>query len=191
MAATTLRVGDAAPLFAAWDLQGRWIDLQACYGHPTMVALYRSAPCPLCNLRLWYLLRRHFRFYNYVLRLIVLFDSTPPLAHRYLDRMTTPVPVIAAQGQGVYDLYGPRSSLRRAMTSRLIRRKRYEEARYARVGARTFWEDVRAFDGNRGLLPAEFLLTPTLQVARAHYGRDAGHFLPFAEVDQFVAQYIH
>jgi peroxiredoxin Q/BCP len=190
MASITLRTGDPAPVFAAWDLQGRWLDLRECNGYPVMVALYRSAPCPLCTLRLWYLLRRHSRLYNYVLRLIVLFDSEPPLAHRYLDRFETPVPVIAGRGQGVYDRYQPQSSLRRALTSRLIRRRRYEEARYAGVGAHTFWEDVRAFDGDLGLLPAEFLLTPTLQIARAHYGRDAGDFLPFAEVDDFVARYI-
>jgi thioredoxin-dependent peroxiredoxin len=190
MAAKTLRTGETAPLFTARDLQGRWVDLADCYGHPTMIACYRSASCPLCNLRLWYLLRRHFRLYNYLLRLIVLFDSDPPLAHYYLDRLATTVPVIASHGQGVYDRYQPQSSLRKALTSRLIRRRRYEEAQYAGVGARTFWEEVRGSKGNLGLLPAEFLLTPTLQIARAHYGKDAGHFIPFADLDDFVAHYI-
>jgi hypothetical protein len=135
-------------------------------------------------------LRRHVRLYNYLLRLIVLFDSDPPLAHHYLDRLATTVPVIAGRGQGVYDRYRLHSSLRRALNSRLIRRRRYEEARYAGVGARTVWEEVRACDGHLGLLPAEFLLTPTLQIARAHYGTDAGHFIPFMELDAFVAHYI-
>jgi peroxiredoxin Q/BCP len=193
MAATPLRAGDAAPLFAAWDLQGRWVDLAECYGHPTMLALYRPAACPLCSLRLWYLLRRHVRLYNYLLRLIVLFDSDPPLAHHYLDhldRLATIVPVIAGRGHGVYDRYRTSASLRRALSSRLIRRRRYEEARYAGVGARTFWEEVRACEGHLGLLPAEFLLTPTLQIAHAHYGKDAGHFIPLADLDAFVAHYI-
>jgi peroxiredoxin len=186
----SLRAGDPAPLFTVRDLLGRTIALRECYGYPVMLALYRSAPCPLCNLRLWYLLRRHSRFYNYVLRLIVLFDSEPRHAHDYLDRFATDVPLIADHGQGVYDLYEPRSSLPQALITRFRRRRAYEEARYAGVGARTLVENIRAFDGDLGLLPAEFLITPTLQIARAHYGKDIGDFLPFPEIDDFVAQYI-
>jgi hypothetical protein len=40
-------------------------------------------------------------------------------------------------------------------------------------GAQTVVENIRAFGGDLGLLPAEFLLTPTL------------------EIDAFVAQYVH
>jgi thioredoxin-dependent peroxiredoxin len=185
-----LRAGDPAPLFTARDLLGRTISLRDCYGYPVMVALYRSAACPLCNLRLWYLLRRHSRLYNYVLRLIVLFDSEPQHAHYYLDRFATQVPLIADRGQGVYDLYQPQSSLPSALITRLRRRHLYEEARYASVGAKSFVENIRAFDGDLGLLPAEFLLTPDLQIARAHYGKDTGDFLPFSEIDTFVLQYI-
>jgi hypothetical protein len=29
-----------------------------------------------------------------------------------------------------------------------------------------------------------------LQIARAHYAKDIGDFLPFAEIDAFVAHYI-
>ena len=105
----TLRTGDPAPLFTARDLLGRTIALQACYGSPVMLALYRAAASPLGNVRLWHLLHLHSLRYNYVLRLLVFFDSSPRLAHRYLDRFATAVPLVAAQGQGVYDLYHPQS----------------------------------------------------------------------------------
>jgi peroxiredoxin Q/BCP len=190
MTPMTLRAGDPAPLFTARDLLGRTVALRECYGYPTMIAFYRAAACPLCNLRLWYLLRRHSRFYNYVLRLIVLFDSEPTHAHRYLDRFQTAIPLIADRGQGVYDLFQPQSSLLQAVTVRFRRRRAYQEARYGGLGARTFTENLRQFDGDLGLLPAEFLLTPTLQIARAHYGKDIGDFLPFSEIDAFVLQYI-
>jgi peroxiredoxin len=187
----TLQRGDPAPLFHGSDLTGRPIALADCYGYPVLLALYRSAPCPLGNLRLWYLLRRHHRLYNYVLRLIVLIDSGPEQAQRYLDHFTTPVPLIAAHGHSAYDLYEARSSRLSPFITRLTRRRAYQEARYAGVGARTLWATLRAYDGAFGLLPAEFLLTPTLQIARTHYGNDIGDFLPFAEIDDFVAHYIH
>jgi len=187
----TLHVGDPAPLFSVRDLHGRRVALGDCYGYPVMVALYRAAACPLCNLRLWYLLRRHSRFYNYILRLVVLFDSEPTHAHRYLDRIASKVPLIADRGQGVYDLYQPHSSLPKAFTTRFMRRRAYEEARSVGLGAKTLIENLREFDGDLGLLPAEFLLTPTLTIARAHYGTDIGDFLPFSELDAFVLQYIH
>jgi hypothetical protein len=156
-----------------------------------MLALYRSAACPLGNVRLWYLLRQHSRRYNYALRLLVFFDSAPRCAHRYLDRFATGVPLIADHGQGVYDLYHPQSSLPAALITRMRRRRTYAEARAAGVGAQTFVEHIRAFDGDLGLLPAEFLLTPTLQIALAHYGKDTGDFLPFSEIDAFVRHYVH
>src|SRR6516162_5030158 len=124
-----LRAGDPAPLFTARDLLGRTIALQDCYGSPVMLALYRSAACPLCNLRLWYLLRRHRRLYNYVLRLIVLVDSQPRHAHTYLDRFATDIPLIADRGQGVSARYQPQSSLPSALLTRFRRRQLYEEAR--------------------------------------------------------------
>ena len=78
-----LHAGDRAPLFTVTDLLGRRVALGDCFGYPTMIALYRAAACPLCNLRLWYLLRRHARFYNYALRLIVFVDSEPRRARTH------------------------------------------------------------------------------------------------------------
>ena len=57
----TLHSGDPAPFFHARDLTRRRIALADCYGYSVLLAPYRAAPCPLCNLRLWYLLRRHQR----------------------------------------------------------------------------------------------------------------------------------
>jgi peroxiredoxin Q/BCP len=155
-----------------------------------MLALYRAVASPLCTVRLWHLLRRHSLRYNYVLRLIMFVDSEPRHARRYLDRFVTTVPLIADHGQGVYDLYHPQSSLSAPLITRVWRRRTYAEARAAGVGAWTFVEHIRAFDGDLSLLPAEFLLTPTLQIARAHYGKDTGDCLPFADIDAFVRRYI-
>src|SRR5690242_6660616 len=118
----TLRAGEPAPLFSVRDLNGRRVALGDCYGYPVMVAFYRSAACPLSNLRLWYLLHRHGRFYRYALRLIVLFDSDVQHAHRYLDRFETDVPLVATRGQEVDDRYHQLSSLPKAMMTRFTRR---------------------------------------------------------------------
>lgn len=98
--------------------------------------------------------------------------------------------MIAARGQEIDDRYHQHSSLPKAVTTRLTRRQTYEEARYAGVGARTLLERLRTFDGHRSMLPTELLLMPNLEIARAHYGRDPGDFLPISEIDQFVLQYM-
>jgi hypothetical protein len=185
-----LRAGDPAPLFSVRDLKGRRVALGDCYGYPVMVAFYRSAACPLSNVRLWYLLHRHGRLYRHALRLIVFFDSDLQHAHRYLDRFETDVPLVAGRGQEVDERYYPQSSLPKAVTTRFARRRTYEESRYAGVGARTLLESMRTFDGKRGMLPTELLLMPALQIARAHYGEDPGDFLPISVIDQFVLQYM-
>jgi hypothetical protein len=98
--------------------------------------------------------------------------------------------LIATRGQEVDDRYHQLSSLSKSVTTRFTRRRTYEEARYAGVGSRTLLESLRTFDGHRGMLPAEFLLTPSFEIARAHYGTDPGDFLPISEIDQFVLQYM-
>jgi hypothetical protein len=41
-------------------------------------------------------------------------------------------------------------------------------------------------DGVFGRKPADFLLSPDLRIQSTYYGRDAGDFMPFAEIDRFL-----
>jgi hypothetical protein len=109
-----LHAGDRAPLFTVTDLLGRRVALGDCFGYPTMIALYRAAACPLCNLRLWYLLRRHSRLYNYVLRLVVLFDSEGDLLMSLgIKRLSAPVGALfALLGLAFVTPYGARGIIR-------------------------------------------------------------------------------
>ena len=72
-----LRVGELAPLFDVVDLYGRRFSLSASYGHPVLLTFYRSAVCPLCNIRLAYLLRRARAYQNAGLSIVAFFESSP------------------------------------------------------------------------------------------------------------------
>jgi peroxiredoxin len=188
-----LQEGASAPLFHVRDLEGRSVALANYYGYPTLIAFYRAAACPVCCLRLWHLLRRVTYLYQSTLQVIVLVDSAPAAAQRYLPRFQSAIALIAERDQGAVDLaevYGVRSSLMGAVRTRLKRRQEYSEAKEVGVGAKSWREQRATFDGDWGRMPAEFLLWPDLRIAQAHYGTDAGDFLPFTVVDAFVNRFL-
>jgi len=188
-----LQEGALAPLFHARDLQGRSIALANYYGSPTLIAFYRAAACPVCCVRLWHLLRRATHLYQPTLQVIVLVDSAPAAAERYLPRFQSVIALIAERDQGPVDLaeaYGVRSSLVGAVRTRFKRRQAYAEAKEVGVGAQSLREQRATFDGDWGRMPAEFLLWPDLRIAQAHYGTDAGDFLSVTVVDALVSRFL-
>jgi peroxiredoxin Q/BCP len=187
-----LQEGEYAPLFHARDLQGRSVALANYYGGPTLIAFYRAAACPVCCLRLWHLLRRVTHLYQPTLQVIVLVDSAPAAAERYLPRFQSAIALIAEHDQGLADLaeaYGVRSSLVGAVRTRWKRREEYAKAKEVGLGSQSLREQRATFDGDWGRMPAEFLLWPDLRIALARYGTDAGDFLPFTVVDEFVNRF--
>lgn len=77
-----------------------------------------------------------------------------------------------------------------AVRTQLKRRQEHAEAKEVGVGAQSLREHRATFDGDWGRMPAEFLLWPDLRIAQAHYGTDAGDFLPFTVVDAFVSRFL-
>jgi len=182
------QVGLLAPLFAAADIYGRPVSLGACYGRPVLLAFNRGAVCPLCNVHLQHLLRRHPLYRGrYGVQVVAVFESAPAVARRYLDRFRAPFPLVGDRAGDAYDLYGVGTSWRGTLRGALRRRAVYREARRAGVGD---WRLLRGFlrlDGRKSRLPAEFLLGPDLTLRVAHYGRDSGDFLPLAALDRLLA----
>lgn len=182
-----LKVGQQAPLFEVSDLYGRRVSLRSCYGRPVLLSFYRAAVCPLCNVRLWHLTERYERYQQYGLRVISFFESAPDYAREYLDRFRSPFPLVAdLQGQ-VYARYGLRTSM--IGTARgTLRRSVYREAREKGLGVVPLLPGFVAMDGRRFRMPAEFLLGPDLTVRVAYYGRDAGDFLMFSELEAYLGE---
>lgn len=178
----TLQVGDQAPNFTATDVRGRVIELDAARGQPVLLSFYRSASCKLCNLRLWYLQQQFPTLAAQGLRLIGVFETSPATTLEYAKNVLELFPVIADPHMRIFKQYrAKRRSLVGFVRAHLQRTSEYAEAGRRGLG--------RLSDGHLAQLPADFLLTPDLRIATAHYGHDIGDHLPFAAITEFAAHY--
>jgi len=180
-----LKVGQLAPQFTMKDITGRQISLSAYRGRKVLVSFNRSAVCPLCNLRTWHLIHRYPEYSWRGLEVIAFFESSPERAHQYLDQLQAPYPILADLDHRVYNLYGLENSLLGVLRARLRRGDFYREASQRHINAgilRSFLDAGSAF----GRMPADFLIGPDGRIEVAYYGKDAGDFLLFAEIDYFL-----
>jgi len=179
-----LRQGQYAPTFATRDLYGRPLSLEAYRGQMVLISFNRAAVCPLCNVRTYHLMRRYPLYQRMGLNLIAFFESSPERAHFYLDRLQAPYPIVADRDHLVYDAYGLGASFLGGMWALLTRRGVYREASRLRLGAgANLWENTVKMDGKLARLPGDFLIGPDGRVRLAHYGRDAGDFLMFRDLE--------
>lgn len=181
-----LKPGQQAPIFTQRDMYERTVSLSQFRGRRILLSFYRGAVCPLCNLRLRYLIDRYDDYRHRGMEMIVFFESSPEMARRYLERQRPPFPIIPDLGRVVYSLYGLESSLFGAMKARLARGPAYREAARYHIGG-NFWQNLFQMDGIFGRKPADFLLGPDLRIQSAYYGRDAGDFMSFKEIERFLA----
>ena len=181
-----LKVGQLAPEFVLPDLAGRQIDLRRFYGSHVLLSFNRAAVCPLCNMRMFLMTERYARYQAQGLYVLAFFESAVGLAQEYLPRLQAPFPLIPDLGGDTYSRYGLGTSM--IGTARgTMRRSVYREARQRELGV---WQLLRGFfamDGHKFRMPADFVLDPDQRIRIAHYGQDAGDFLSFSELDNYLA----
>jgi thioredoxin-dependent peroxiredoxin len=180
-----IKVGQQAPDFVAQDLSGRPVALADYQGTNLLLSFYRAAACPLCNVRTSLLINRHPMYQRQGVQLLAFFESSPAYAHRYLDRLRAPFPLLIDAAHTIYRLYGLETSWFGAAYARLFRGAAYREAARHHIGSR-FVENLFQMDGHFARLPAEFVIGPDLRVRAAYYGRDAGDFMLFSELDRYL-----
>ncbi|MFI5275047.1 MAG: redoxin domain-containing protein, partial [Ktedonobacterales bacterium] len=156
------------------------------YGAHVLLSFNRAAVCPLCNMRMFLLTERYARYQAKGLYVLAFFESSAGLAQEYLPRLHAPFPLIPDLAGEAYDRYGLGTSM--IGTARgTLRRSVYREARQRQLGV---WQLIRGFlamDGRKFRMPADFVLGPDQTIRLAHYGQDAGDFLPFSELDNYIA----
>lgn len=187
-ASVRLKSGEMAPMFATTDIYGRPFALNMLAGRRILLSFNRSAVCPLCNLRFLYLLD-HYAFYQaHGLAVVAIFESPTPVVRRYLDTRRPPFPTIADPTDSIYGLYGVQRSWLGTLRARLTRGEMYREAAKHNLGGNTF---TQVFGAGRAVnrMPADFLIDRDLRIQTAYFGHDAGDFLSFGQIHQFIGAY--
>jgi peroxiredoxin len=183
-----LKPGQPAPSFAVEDIYGRRVTLRDYTGRLLLLSFYRAAVCPLCSLRTWHLVDRFPEYQRRGLEIVVFVESSREQAHKYFDRLRAPFPIVADLNRAVYGLYGLENSLPAALLPVVTRCGAYLRAWSKRIGGNPF-QNVLDMDGKMSSLPGDFLIGPDLAMQTAYYGRDAGDFLLFSEIDYFLDRY--
>ena len=177
-----LKIGDPAPAFAAIDLYGRLVSPIDYVGQVLLLSFNRSAVCPLCNVRLSLLISRYQQYQQRGVHVISVFESSPDYLHYYLDRQHPPFPVVADPERISYTLYGLETSFWGVIKARLTRGSVYREAAQKRIGGNPYYNLVH-MDGKFGRMPADFVIGPDMRIRFAYYGRDAGDFAMFSQLE--------
>jgi thioredoxin-dependent peroxiredoxin len=118
------------------------------------------------------------------LNLIAIFESSPERAQTYLDRLHAPFPVIVDPARELYGAYGLEASPFSLLRAMMVRSSVLRAARSLHLSAgANLMEMSGKADGAFSRLPGDFLIGPDGRIQLAHYGRGAGDFLLFRELE--------
>jgi len=173
-----LRTADPAPGFAMPSLDGSDVAIEDYRGRKLLLAFFRYGACPLCNLRMTFLIEAFPRWQANGLDVLAVFESP---AERLLETVASqaiPFPVIPDPERALYRLYGVGPSL----WGYVVGAFRFRAFRDA------FKRGFRPGKGEGAItqLPAEFLIGPDQTIERAYYGKDIGDHLPISDINQWV-----
>jgi len=175
-----LKPGDPAPSFETVTMDGQPIDLAGFRGQKLLLAFFRYAACPLCNLRISELIRHQPELQRHGLHILAIFQSPSERLHQYAGRQHPPFPLIADPDHHLYRLYGVESSWGGFFKGSL------RVGSLATAAARGFFPGP--MDGDKARIPADFLIGPDQVIQIAYYGTDIGDHLPLPDVLHWLAQ---
>jgi len=174
-----LQENQTAPLFKVQDIKGETFDLAAPRDKPLVLAFFRYASCPLCNLRVHELIEN----YDYLkekVEILLIFQSPKEKIVQYVGKQNIPYRVFPDPQRVLYRLYGVESSwlgFVKAWSVKIIRVfKAVIKERYL----------PGTVEGEIHRIPADFILDTNNMILKAYYGSDIGDHLPLEELKVIV-----
>lgn len=173
-----------APSFCLTDIFVRTIDLQDYKGKKVLVAFFRHAGCPFCNLRVHALTRLHADLKSAAFDMIFFFESS----ERVLQRSTfhkgvSPIPILSDPQKVWYATYGLEPSAFKSAMSHLT------SFIQTAIRARAAGVPVHAMADGESIstMPAEFLLDENLVIRKLHYSDRLDDRLDLNEIRAFAS----
>lgn len=174
---TRLSPGDIAPPLRLPAIDGGTFDVASLAGRRYLLAFFRFASCPFCNLRVHELVHR-FGELRPGFAVVAVFDSPLDNLQRHADRHAAPFPILADETGEAYRAYAIERSL-----GGMLKGMAFRAPTLLRAMARGYVPTSL----NRSLttMPADFLVDEAGVIRTTHYGRDEGDHLPFDAVAAF------
>jgi peroxiredoxin Q/BCP len=174
-----------APVFNLKDVFGRMIDLNAYRDKRVLVAFFRHAGCPFCNLRVHALTKVQPEFKAKGLEMIFFFESKEHVILRStFHQEVSPIPLISDPGKVWYKTYGLEDSLMKSTISHLTS---FVQTAF-KASANGVPSHIMADGESISTMPAEFLLDRDLLIKKVLYSQRLNDRLAIEEIRLFAEQ---
>ncbi len=156
----------SAPVFQLPSVFGGEIDLSSYKGKKVLIAFFRHAGCPFCNLRVHTLSKHYENFKQNNLEMIFFFESPSVVIERStFHKDILPIPIISDPEKTWYNTYGLEESAAKSRMSHLT------SFLQTTIKAKLKGLPVHMMAGGESMntIPAEFLLDEQGIVRHLHY----------------------
>ncbi|MDO6681914.1 MULTISPECIES: peroxiredoxin [unclassified Oceanobacter] len=166
--------------FSTKDIYGNSVSLSHYSGKKILLAFFRDAACPFCNVRLYELTNQYNAFQEANVEIIAVFSSTAEEVRRFVARNPRPFILLSDPDLQLYERYGIEHS-----TTALIKAMLFRLPQMIRGLLKGGKSDIH--NPHMKLVPADFLISEQGEVQLAWYGRDTGDHVPMTTLKQFAA----
>jgi len=171
--------GEEAPIFKVNDINEIEINLKKYLGKKVMISFYRYAACPFCNLRVHELVKNSELFKKYDLELIAFFESPKKSILQYAGKREVPFPIIADPNLIIYKKYKVESSWFGFLGGMMI-----EMPKMIKAMSKGFLPGK--LEGDKALMPVDFLIDEDGTIYTAFYGNNLGDHLPISKIEEWL-----
>ena len=172
-----------APYFEQEDVFGRRVDLNDYVDKRILIAFFRHAGCPFCNIRVHNLMKVSDELKEKGLEMIFLFESKKEIILRSsFHQGIAPIPLLSDPGKKLYDLYGLESSGYKSAISHITTfvQTAYEAYKVkVPLHAMADGESIKT-------MPAEFLVDHDLIIKKVHYSERLRDRMDVNEIRDFA-----
>jgi len=175
-----LKENEMAPYFCVQDMNGKDFDLATPRDKPLLIAFFRYASCPLCNLRVHELIENYDDL-SEKLEIILIFQSPKDKIEKYVGKQDIPYPLLPNPSKNLYYLYGVENSWLGFAKAWTLQIKRV----FLAVVKNGYLPG--SIEGEIHRIPADFIVDTDNKVLKAFYGKDIGDHLPLSEIYEVLA----
>jgi thioredoxin-dependent peroxiredoxin len=178
-----LEAGQKAPVFVLKDVFGRVIDLNQYVDKKILIAFFRHAGCPFCNLRVHALTKVYDELKSKGMEMIFFFESKDTVILRSsFHKGVSPIPLISDPEKKQYDRYGLEESAKKSAISHVT------SFVPTVIKAKAAGLPVHLMESGESIntMPAEFLIDKGLVIRKVLYSDRLTQRLDLEDVKSFA-----
>ena len=165
--------------FDTKDIYGQPLKLSDFKGKKVMLAFFRDAACPFCNLRVYELTQNYHTWKDKNIEVIAVFSSPAEEVRRYVAKHPRPFRLVSDTDLRIYNQYGVEHSVSALFKALFFK--------LPRIIGGILKGGYPQPNPNVKLVPADFLIGPNGEIESVWYGRNTSDHMPMKEVLHFMS----